>query len=151
MIRIILSALFLILITNLTSVAQGLPNFQLEKDPWTKSQLMEPAALAAILKNPKAAKPLIYNIGVVDDIKGAKNMGAASEKASLERFKKAISTVPKNTSVVVYCGCCPFSRCPNIRPAFQALKAAGLKNSRLLNLPTNIKTDWINKGYPLAR
>lgn len=151
MIRIILSTLFLALITNLSALAQGLPRFQLEKDPWTKSQLMEPAALAAILKNPKAAKPLIYNIGVVDDIKGAKNMGAASEKANLERFKKAISTLPKNTSVVVYCGCCPFSRCPNIRPAFQALKAAGLKNGRLLNLPTNIKTDWINKGYPLAR
>ena len=149
--KILLSTIFLALITNLTSVAQGLPSLQLEKDPWTKSQLMEPAALAAILKNPKAVKPLIYNIGVVDDIEGAKNMGAASEKANLERFKKVISTLPKNTSLVVYCGCCPFSRCPNIRPAVQALKAAGLKNGRLLNLPTNIKTDWINKGYPLAK
>ena len=151
MIKTFLSTLFLALMVNLTSMAQGLPNFQLEKDPWTRSQLMEPAALAAILNNPKTTKPLIYNIGVVDDIKGAKNMGAASEKANLERFKKAISTLPKNTAVVVYCGCCPFSRCPNIRPAFQALKAAGLKNGRLLNLPTNIKTDWISKGYPLAR
>ncbi len=151
MVKFILSTLLLALLTTFTSVAQSLPGLQLEKDPWTKSQLMEPAALAAILENPRATKPLIYNIGVVDDIKGAKNMGAASEKANLEQFKKVISTLPKNTSVVVYCGRCPFSRCPNIRPAFQALQAAGLKNGRLLNLTTNIKTDWIDKGYPLAK
>lgn len=120
------------------------------KNSWTKNELMDPAALASILKNPRATKPLIFNIGVVDDIKGAKNMGAASEKENLARLKKTLSKLPKNTPVVVYCGCCPFDRCPNIRPAFQALKDGGFTKGRLLNLPTNVKTDWISKGYPLA-
>ena len=121
------------------------------KNTWTKNELIEPAALAAIIKNPKAAKPLIFNIGVVDDITGAKNMGAASEKENLARFKKTLAKLPKNTPIVVYCGCCPFDRCPNIRPAFQALKEGGFSKGKLLNLPTNLKTDWISKGYPLAK
>lgn len=121
------------------------------KNTWTKNELIEPAALAAIIKNPKAAKPLIFNIGVVDDITGAKNMGAASEKENLARFKKTLTKLPKNTPIVVYCGCCPFDRCPNIRPAFQALKEGGFSKGKLLNLPTNLKTDWISKGYPLAK
>lgn len=121
------------------------------KNNWTKNELIEPAALAAIIKNPKAAKPLIFNIGVVDDIRGAKNMDAASEKENLARFKKMLTKLPKNTPIVVYCGCCPFDRCPNIRPAFQALKEGGFSKGKLLNLPTNLKTDWISKGYPLAK
>lgn len=121
------------------------------KNTWTKNELIEPATLAAIIKNPKTAKPLIFNLGVVDDITGAKNMGAASEKENLAQFKKTLTKLPKNTPIVVYCGCCPFDRCPNIRPAFQALKEGGFSKGKLLNLPTNLKTDWISKGYPLAK
>lgn len=145
--------LFLFTISQVTQ-AQSFPHkLQLGnlKDPWTKNQLIQPDQLAALIKNPKAAKPLIFNIGVVEDIKGAKNMGAASEKENLERFQKAIQGLPKSTFLVVYCGCCPFDKCPNIRPAFQALKDSGFTRARLLNLAANIKVDWINKGYPLAR
>ena len=151
--RNFLMTLILGLSTVYTAYTQSLPkNAQLGslKNTWTKSQLMEPASLAALLKNPKANKPLIFNIGVVEDIKGAKNMGAASEKENLARFKKTLTGLPKNTPMVVYCGCCPFDRCPNIRPAFQAMKEGGFTKGLLLNLPTNIKTDWIKKGYPLA-
>lgn len=139
-------ALFLGL-TSIGAIAQV--NNPLIKDPWTKAQLMQPAALVSILENPRAVKPFIFNIGVVEDIQGAKNLGAASKEENLEDFKKALASLPKNSSVVVYCGCCPFSKCPNIRPAFIAMQKAGFKNGRLLNIPTNIKTDWISKGYPL--
>lgn len=121
-----------------------------KKDNWTQKDLIEPAALAAILENPKAKQPLIYNIGVVENIKGAKNFGAASEKENLERFKKTLSGLPKTSFVVVYCGCCPFSRCPNIRPAIGMLKSMGFSNGKLLNISTNLKQNWIDKGYPLA-
>ncbi len=144
-------ALLLVLASAYSGHAQRIPDLQLEKDPWTKSQLIEPEELAGILRNPKADKPLIYNIGVVDDILGAIPMGGASEKANLEKFRKAIATLPKDSEVVIYCGCCPFSRCPNIRPAFRAMQAAGIRDGRLLHLPVNIRTDWISKGYPLAR
>jgi rhodanese-related sulfurtransferase len=76
-------------------------------------------------------------------------MGGASEKANLEKFKIALSNLPKTTQVVVYCGCCPFEKCPNIRPAFNLMKAMGFSNGKLLNLPTNLKQNWIAKGYPV--
>lgn len=144
------SSLFAILIIlRLSSSAVLAQNNPLIKDPWTKSQLMAPSVLASIIKNPKAIKPFIFNIGVVENIKGAKNMGAASEKENLERFKKKLSSIPKNAAIVIYCGCCPFEKCPNIRPAFTAMQQAGFKSGWLLNLPTNVKVDWINKGFPL--
>lgn len=149
MIKTTISSLALLFFISISSFAQFPAKPQLVKDPWTKSQLMAPATLASLIKNPKAAKPIVFNIGVVENIKGAKNMGGASEKENLARFKKALSTIPKTSTVVVYCGCCPFDRCPNIRPAFTALQAAGFKNGKLLNLPMNIKVDWINKGYPV--
>lgn len=146
-----LNSLYTFLLICIATSVFAQSNNPLVKDPWTKQQLMEPSALVAMLANPKASKPFIYNIGVVENIQGAKNMGAASEKENLDKFKKAIAGLPKSSTVVVYCGCCPFSRCPNIRPAFKAMQAAGLKNGFLLNIPTNIKTDWINKGYPLEK
>jgi hypothetical protein len=121
-----------------------------KRDNWTQKDLIEPAALAAIIANPKAKQPLIYNIGVVENIKGAKNFGAASEKENLERLRKTLSGIPKTSFLVVYCGCCPFSRCPNIRPAIGMLKTMGFTNGKLLNIPTNLKQNWIDKGYPLA-
>jgi hypothetical protein len=148
MAKITLSTLTLIFLSTL-AFAQFPAKPQLVKDPWIRTQLMAPEALATVIKNPKAAKPVIFNIGVVENIKGARNMGGASEKENLERFKKALTSIPKTSTVVVYCGCCPFERCPNIRPAFTALQAAGFKNGKLLNLPTNIKVDWMNKGYPV--
>ena len=128
------------------------PNQSLDKrNTWTEKDLMEPSALAAIISNPKAKQAQIFNIGVVEDIKGAKKMGGASVKANLEKFKNALSSLPKNTLVVVYCGCCPFEKCPNIRPAFNLMKSMGFTNGKLLNLPTNLKQNWIDKGFPLAQ
>jgi hypothetical protein len=121
-----------------------------KKDNWTQKDLIEPSALAAILANSKAIQPKIFNIGVVDNIKGAINMGGVSEKENLQKLSSALSKLPKNTFIVVYCGCCPFDRCPNIRPAVNLLKTMGFTNGKLLNLPTNMKQNWIDKGYPIA-
>jgi hypothetical protein len=118
---------------------------------WKESQLIQPAELAATMANAKAKKPLLYNIGVVDDIPEAKNFGGASEAANLEKFKTQLQTLPKSTYLVVYCGCCPFERCPNVRPAMTLLNEMGFSNAHLLNLPTNLKTDWIAKGYPVVK
>jgi hypothetical protein len=134
-----------------TATAQSFPNpFDKKNEPWQKKQLIEPANLAGMINSQVKGKPFIFNIGVMEDIKGARNMGAASEKTNLERFRKVLAGLPKNATIVVYCGCCPFNRCPNIRPAFSLLTQSGYVNARLLNLPTNIKVDWIDKGYPLA-
>jgi hypothetical protein len=49
---------------------------------------------------------------------------------------------------VIYCGCCPMLKCPNIRPAYSTLKELGFTHIRVLSLPTNLHTDWVSKDYP---
>jgi hypothetical protein len=63
-------------------------------------------------------------------------------------LKRASANVPKNADIVIYCGCCPMDKCPNVRPAYRALKELGFTNVRVLSLPTNIHTDWDSKDYP---
>ena len=144
--------LAILILAGINLKAQGInPRQSLDKrDTWTQKDLMQPADLAASIANPKAKKVYIFNIGVVEDIKGAKNIGGASDKANLEKFKQELSKLSKSSQVVVYCGCCPFERCPNIRPAFNLMKSMGFINGKLLNIPTNLKQNWIDKGYPLA-
>jgi hypothetical protein len=151
--KTLLFTLILSIFATSFSLAQSIarPNQTLDKkDNWTQKDLIEPSALAAIISNPKANQPKIFNIGVVDNIRGAINMGGVSEKENLQKLNNALSKLPKSTFLVVYCGCCPFERCPNIRPAVNLIKTMGFTNGRLLNLPTNLKQNWVDKGFPLA-
>lgn len=68
----------------------------------------------------------------------------------MKLLRKTVAALPKNTVIVVYCGCCPFTKCPNIRPAFLEMKKMGFTHVELLNLPVNLQTNWVAKGYPLA-
>ena len=118
-------------------------------EPWTDKQLEDPAALAAILSDPKAAQPVILNIGPVQQIKGAVAIGPAGVQQNLDKLKQHLAKLPKDKEVIIYCGCCPFRRCPNIRPAFELLKKMKFTKAKLLNLPTSLNDDWISKGYPM--
>jgi len=120
-----------------------------DKDPWTKEQLMKPEDLAKAINGMFTEKPMIYNIGPAGNIPGSIYIGATQEKENLERLEKQIQSLPKNKEIVIYCGCCPFKDCPNIRPAFSMLTKKGFTNHKLLELPNNIKVDWIDKGYPM--
>lgn len=120
-----------------------------QKDPWTKAQLIEPAVLAAQLNLPVAQKPVVLDIGPAGTIKGALEVGPAEENKNLDKMKALLKGVPKDKEVVIYCGCCPFAKCPNVRPAFNTLLKLGYTHPRLLNLSQNLKADWIDKGYPL--
>jgi len=119
-----------------------------DPEPWTPSQLMAPAELAATLNNANTPKPLIYSVGPGALIKGSIDMGPAHEVENLEKLKQALGKLPKNANLVIYCGCCPFAHCPNIRPAFNLLNEMKFTQARLLNIEHNIKTDWVAKGYP---
>ncbi|MBC7449306.1 MAG: rhodanese-like domain-containing protein [Hymenobacteraceae bacterium] len=118
-------------------------------EPWTAAELLAPAALAAQLRGPGPA-PVVFDMGPAGTIKGARPIGPAQEEASLVKLRTALAGLPKDQPVVVYCGCCPFAPCPNIRPAFRLLLAEGFTQARLLNLPHNLKADWIDAGYPMA-
>jgi hypothetical protein len=118
--------------------------------PWTDSELIEPSVLAAMITKSPANMPVIFNVGAVEDIKGAKHIGAVSNAENMKTLKSTVSALLKNTAIVIYCGCCPFTKCPNIRPAFLELKKLGFTNVKLLNMPVNLKTNWVSHGYPLS-
>ena len=120
-------------------------------EPWKENQLMPPAELAKFINDANAKKPVIFNIGPAGKIKESIYIGPSKEKDNLEELKKQLAKLPKDASVVIYCGCCPFEHCPNVRPAFELLEKLGFTNPKLLNLPKNLKADWIDKGYPLAQ
>jgi len=119
-------------------------------DPWTEKQLMNPADLAKMLNDSSAKLPYIYSIGFGGGIKKSIEFGPAEDKANLEKFKTEISKLSKDADIVIYCGCCPFKNCPNVRPAFNLLKEMKFTNYKLLNLSNNLKTDWLDKGYPIT-
>ncbi len=111
---------------------------------------MEPAALAKTLEAKKDL-PLVISVGPGALIPNSVDIGPGSEAENISGLKALIATKKKADKVVVYCGCCPFDRCPNVRPAIAALKDAGFTNYYLLNLKTNLKTDWIDKGFPTVK
>jgi hypothetical protein len=118
-------------------------------NPWTSSELLEPAVLASQLTS-GGNHAMILNIGKVEDIKGATHIGPVSSAENLDKLKKVVASLPKNAGLVIYCGCCPFAKCPNIRPAFTTLKKMGFTNIKVLDIPVNLETNWTSKGYPLA-
>ena len=118
-------------------------------DPWTPQQLLNPAALAKVLNNPKAPQPYLFCVGPQAVIKGSIDIGPTRTPANLAQLKLRLTKLPKTAQIVVYCGCCPFDRCPNVRPAMALLKQMHFNNYKLLNLPQNVKVDWIDHGYPM--
>lgn len=138
-------------ILSIAIVAFAFKNFAVkdEKEAWTKQQLMEPADMAKIINNPSSKKPIIYSVGPGGDIKGSIEMGAAQEKENLDKLQTELNKMAKDTDIVIFCGCCPFKDCPNIRPAFKLLNEMKFTNHKLLNLSHNLKVDWIDKGYPI--
>ena len=77
--------------------------------------------------------------------------GSASSDQGLAELKTWAKTIPKATNVVLYCGCCPLAHCPNLRPAFMAMRDMGFTNLRVLILANDFNTDWIQKGYPVEK
>jgi len=117
---------------------------------WTKQQLLEPADLAKTLNDAKAPQPFIYSVGPQAVIKNSIDIGPGMEPENIAKLKLQAGKLPKTADIVIYCGCCPFANCPNIRPAFRLLKEMKFKNYKVLNLPHNVRTDWISKGYPTS-
>jgi rhodanese-related sulfurtransferase len=117
---------------------------------WTNDQLLQPAELAETLKDNKEI-PVIFSIGPGAVVPHSRDMGMIKEEENMKKFKGELEGLPKDTSIIIYCGCCPYEHCPNVRPAIQLLKDMKFTNYKLLDLPHNIKIDWIDKGYPTAQ
>jgi hypothetical protein len=120
-------------------------------EPWSKSEVLEPAALASLLKDSKSPTVLCVAFPVLYHLKHISHAGFAgpgSKPEGIEMLKKAVANLPKDADLVIYCGCCPMVKCPNIRPAYRVLKELGFTHVRILNIPTNMNADWYTKNYP---
>src|SRR5687768_12321319 len=113
---------------------------------WTKEQLMEPSVLNEVILQGKQV-PFIFSIGPGSNIPHSVPIGMTNNNANLEKLKNLLQPLAKDAHIVLYCGCCPFEHCPNVRPAISLLQQMKFTNYKLLNLPSNLKKDWIDKGF----
>jgi hypothetical protein len=122
-------------------------------EPWG-AQTVRPADLVKELAG--SDKPVVVCVAPPSmysraHIPAAVLHGPASEPAALAQLTAWAQPLPRTTRLVVYCGCCPVAYCPNLRPAFNALKGMGFTHLRVLVLPENFGTDWVERGYPVER
>jgi rhodanese-related sulfurtransferase len=119
------------------------------------SALLEPEELARRLE-PRNEMPLILQVGVrflyaQAHVPGSEYIGATGSREGLEALRHRVEMLNKNAPIVLYCGCCPWDRCPNIRPAFEALRSMGFTQVKALHIADNFGADWADKGYPVER
>jgi thiosulfate/3-mercaptopyruvate sulfurtransferase len=124
---------------------------QVITEPWTIAQTVQPAELQKELSGKSAPTVLfvgfqrLYNAG---HIKSAQYHGTGANAEGLAGIKKWAEPLPRSTSLVIYCGCCPMMQCPNVRPAFIELHEMGFDHLRVLILPSSFAVDWAEKGLP---
>jgi hypothetical protein len=82
---------------------------------------------------------------------GSEYAGAASTEAGLKQLRERVQSLPRNKFIVLYCGCCPWSHCPNVKPADDALSTMGFTNVKVLYIADNFGANWVDKGYPTAK
>jgi len=115
--------------------------------------LIQPKDLAARLAS-RDPQPAIFQVGPnflfrAKHIPGAVYAGMASRSEGLEALKAAVGKLPRDRELVIYCGCCPWDHCPNIKPAMEVLKQMGFTRVKAMYSATNFKVDWIDQGYPV--
>ena len=125
-------------------------------DPWPSSQTLQPSVLAKMFIDKYLSMPTVVFVGfrslyVGGHVPDASFHGTASNEQGLSELKAWAETLPRTTDLVIYCGCCPMDKCPNIRPAYRALSSMGFKKLRVLTIPTDFATDWAAKGYPMQK
>ena len=123
-------------------------------NPWTQKDVIQPATLARELQG-SGAKPLLLQVGFESlyaqgHIPGSKYCGPGRSPDGIARLKACLKDVPHTQAIVLYCGCCPWEECPNIRPAFEAVKKMGYANVKVVHIEGNFGRDWAQHGYPVA-
>lgn len=143
--------LAVVLVASRIVVAQAPQHIPASSIP--TADLIQPEELAAQLADNKAEKALILQVGshvmfAQAHIPGAEYAGPAGKEDGLQTLKERIADLPKSSKVILYCGCCPWDRCPNIAPAYRLLHEQGFTNLKVLYIAENFGTNWVAKGYP---
>jgi len=115
---------------------------------------IQPADLAAMFKS--GSSPTILQVGFSvlyqqAHIPNAQYAGPGNSDDGLANLKKHVDALPRDKLLVIYCGCCPWERCPNIAAAYKQLTTMGFTQVKVLYLASNFGADWVDKGYPVTR
>jgi thiosulfate/3-mercaptopyruvate sulfurtransferase len=121
--------------------------------PITPADLVPASQLNSQRAAVKSGKIVLIHVGFLvmykmGHIPGSQYAGPSSRAEGLAALEKLVAKLPHNQQIVIYCGCCPWDDCPNIRPAFRALKQAGFLNLKVLDIPQRLGDDWTAKGFP---
>ena len=121
-----------------------------------ETSLIQPEALVRALKDSDGEKPLILQVGSrvmfsQAHIPGSEYAGPGSQASGIQSLESTVSSLPKTKHIVLYCGCCPWNKCPNVGPAFKRLRDLGFSNVKVLYIANNFGDDWVNKGYPAVK
>jgi hypothetical protein len=146
--RVLFTAVLFVLTAVCTAAQSELPP--------GSPQLIQPDELLKLIQAPAGEKPLVLNVGpsllyMQAHIPNAEYIGAASSPQGLQSLRSRVKALPKDASIVLYCGCCPWSHCPNVRPAYSELHKLGFRKVRVLYIANNFGTDWVDKGYPTIK
>jgi len=115
--------------------------------------VLQPKELAATLSTQSGERPVLFHVGFPvlyrnKHIPGSTYAGPGAKPEGIETLKAAAAKLPRDRQIVLYCGCCPWDRCPNIKPAIQALREMGFQNVKALYIANTMAKDWFDQGYP---
>ncbi len=116
---------------------------------------LQPQELSRILSHP-GDKPLLFHVGFRKlyqqaHIPGSEFLGPTSDDEVLAGLRQRVAALPRTTNIVIYCGCCPWERCPNVKPAYRLLHELGFTNAKVLFIPEDLGTDWVDRGFAVAK
>jgi thiosulfate/3-mercaptopyruvate sulfurtransferase len=145
--RFTLLFLFAVCLISTQAIAQW--------SPIAPGGLINPEDLVKLMQSSKE-KPLMVQVGshvlfLQAHIPGSEYAGPAANEAGLQQLRKRVESLPRNKFIILYCGCCPWNHCPNVKPADDALHAMGFTNVKVLYIADNFGTNWVDKGYPTAK
>ncbi len=125
-------------------------------EPLRAGDLVQPKELARMLALPAARRPELLQVGFKvlyrsGHITGSRYAGPASRPDGLEALRQALQPLPRQRSLVLYCGCCPWSDCPNVHPAFRLARTMGFNDVHVLYIARNLQHDWIDQGLPFSQ
>jgi thiosulfate/3-mercaptopyruvate sulfurtransferase len=123
-------------------------------DAVPSAALLQPEELVPLLNRSDADKPLVLQVGprvfyAEAHVPGSEYIGGG--ETGLQALRERVKTLPHDRFVVLYCGCCPWKKCPNVRPAYQQLAAAGFTHVQVLYIADNFGANWVSKGYPVEK
>jgi rhodanese-related sulfurtransferase len=121
-----------------------------------QADLIQPKSLVPLLKPGIKDGPLILQVGSrvmfgQAHIPGAQYAGSGSQESGIQSIESVVSGLPKERRIILYCGCCPWNRCPNVGPAYKRLHSLGFTRVEVLYLADNFGDDWVSKGYPAVK